>query len=112
MDNRFYESAAKVATPSALKHFRESLLDFLKSCIVQGEDREKRTVRTVEALRPLRRENLGLRPTYFPIEMYLNIPDDVINHPVIKEIEYLIIDMVAIDNVSSPSCSAHCPKPF
>lgn len=100
MIDRFYETVAQIATPSSLKHFRQSLEDYLQSCIVEGEHRENKTSFTIEELRKLRRENMGIRPLYFPFEMYLNIPDDVINHPVIKEIEYLIIDMIGIDNVS------------
>lgn len=40
-----------------------------------------------------------MRPTLFVVVLYLNIPDEAFYHPVIRKIEDLVAELVAIDNV-------------
>ena len=51
-----------------------------------------------------RRENVGAKPAFFPYQMHLNIPDEALYHPVIKELEDLASEMVSLDNVSLRGC--------
>ena len=72
----------------------------MHSVITQAEDRDNDTIRTVDKYFETRRENIGARPSYGPGELHLSIPDEAFYHPIVKELEYLIADLIIIDNVS------------
>jgi Delta6-protoilludene synthase len=55
---------------------------------------------TIEEYMRTRRENIGARPSFVLGELHLSIPDYAFRHPVIKELEYLIADLIILDNVS------------
>ena len=63
------------------------------------EDREGERIQTVAEYFRHRRENIGVRPTYYAGELYLNLPDEAFYHPVTRDIEYLIAELGSIDNV-------------
>lgn len=77
----------------------ESFTDYLNSNIVQAEDRDTDTFRTIESYLETRRENIGARPSFAMGELQLSIPDEAFYHPVMKELEYLCADLMLIDNV-------------
>ena len=76
----------------------EAFTDYLRSVITQAEDRDSDTIRTIDTYLQTRRENIGARPSYVPGELHLSIPDEAFYHPVIKELEYLIADLIILDN--------------
>ena len=41
-----------------------------------------------------------------PGELHLSIPDEAFYHPVIKELEYLIADLIILDNVGALRASS------
>lgn len=96
---RFWARGEKTATPEAAKHFVEAFTDYLNSVIVQASDRDSDKIRTVDEYFQTRRENIGARPSYVPGELHLSIPDYAFYHPVMKELEYLIADLIILDNV-------------
>jgi hypothetical protein len=97
---RFWARGEKTATPEAARHFVEAFTDYLNSVIVQAADRDDDKVRTVEEYMHTRRQNIGARPSYVPGELHLSIPDYAFYHSVIKELEYLVADLIILDNVS------------
>lgn len=70
----------------------------------QALDRETNKVHTVETYFKMRRENVGIRPSYIPAVMGLDIPDEAFYHPLVTELAYLIADLIILDNVSK-TCS-------
>nr|AQH32583.1 terpenoid synthase [Polyporus brumalis] len=95
---QFWARGRTTATPEAAKHFVETLKAYLNSVIVQAEDRDNDTIRTIDSYLEIRRENVGVRSAYMPGELHLSIPDEAFYHPVIKELEYLAIDLIILDN--------------
>ncbi|KAI0777943.1 isoprenoid synthase domain-containing protein [Irpex lacteus] len=91
---QFWARGEKTATPEAAKHFVEAFTDYLNSVIVQASDRDNDKIRTVDEYFQTRRENIGARPSYVPGELHLSIPDYAFYHPVMKELEYLIADLI------------------
>ncbi|KAH7887274.1 isoprenoid synthase domain-containing protein [Phlebopus sp. FC_14] len=94
----FWELAIKTASPSSQKHFVEAFTDYLESVVIQAADRDNNTIRTIDSYLATRRQNIGARPSYVPGELHLNIPDEAFYHPVMKELEYLIADLIILDN--------------
>ncbi|OSX64651.1 hypothetical protein POSPLADRAFT_1133971 [Postia placenta MAD-698-R-SB12] len=103
---QFWERAIKAATPSSQKHFIEAFTDYLNSVVEQAVDRDNNYIRTVDSYLKTRRENIGARPSYFPAELGLNLPDEAFYHPVVTELSYNIADLIILDN-ASPILSSH-----
>ena len=98
---RFWELAIKTASPSSQRHFLESFTAYLNSVIQQAADRDNDTIRSIESYFENRRENIGARPSYVPMELDLDLPDEVFYHPVIVELSVHIADLIILDNVSN-----------
>ena len=71
----------------------------MKTIITEVEDRKGERIQTVAEYFRHRQENIGVRPTYYAGELYLNLPDEAFYHPVTKGIEYVIAELGSIDNV-------------
>lgn len=80
----------------------ESITAFLESMIDQASDREKNCYRTVEDYLVRRRENIGVRSVLVPVELGLELPDEVFYHPSVVELASHVVELVIIDNVSLP----------
>ncbi|KAI0747240.1 terpenoid synthase [Daedaleopsis nitida] len=98
MMRQFWARAHTIATAQSAKHFVETFTDYLHAVADQAEDRDKGTIRTIDEYFKMHRENAGVRPSYFPGEQHLFIPDEVYYHPAIRELESLVVDLVVVDN--------------
>ena len=97
----FWVRALRIATPSSVKHFKFTLSNYLESLVVQAHHRDDHTLfQSIEDCILYRREDVAARPLFFPFQLHLNIPDEVLLHPVAVELEYLTAIMLSIDNVS------------
>ncbi|KAJ7654615.1 isoprenoid synthase domain-containing protein [Mycena polygramma] len=95
---QFWELAIKTASPNSARHFMESFKDYLDSLVVQAEGRAFDTVLTIDSYLQVRRQNIGARPSFVPGELHLDLPDEAFYHPVIKELETHITDLIILDN--------------
>ncbi|KAJ7436098.1 isoprenoid synthase domain-containing protein [Mycena galericulata] len=95
---QFWELAIKTASPNSARHFVESFKDYLDSLVVQAEGRAFDTVLTINSYLQTRRQNIGARPSYVPGELHLDLPDEAFYHPVVKELETHITDLIILDN--------------
>lgn len=55
----------------------------------------------------MRRENIGIRPSYIPAVMGIDIPDEAFYHPAVVELAYLIADLIILDNVRVTYAPSH-----
>ena len=101
---RFWQRAIKSATSTSQRHMIESFTAYLESVVQQAYDRDTNVFLTVDSYFEKRRENVGVRSSYVPLELNLSLPDHVFYHPTIQELSYLIADLVILDNVR-PSTS-------
>ena len=79
----------------------EAFTDYLESVVNQAADRDSNSVRTIATYLENRRENIGARPSYVPMELDLNLTDEVFYHPVMTELAVHIADLIILDNVGS-----------
>ncbi|KAF4575314.1 terpene cyclase [Pleurotus pulmonarius] len=98
MARQFWASAIVIATPTAQTRFTNSCQTFLDSVVQEAEDREKGDVRSLEDYLKLRRYSVGVEPCLAIGEMYLNIPQEVIDHPVVSKLTAICIDLIIVAN--------------
>ncbi|EJF62150.1 terpenoid synthase [Dichomitus squalens LYAD-421 SS1] len=98
MMSQFAACVFHTATPEANKHFLTSMEVLMNSFVAEAEDRDNHTIRSIESYFELRRGTIGMGPSYFIGELHLSIPDEALYHPVVRELEYLAADMIALDN--------------
>jgi hypothetical protein len=65
--------------------------------VVRG--REGMYIRTVQEYFEIRRDTIGVKPSFALIELDMNLPDEAVQHPVVGELTLLAIDMIILDNV-------------
>ncbi|KAF4601370.1 terpene cyclase [Pleurotus pulmonarius] len=104
MARQFWANAILIATPLAQARFVDSFQTYLDAVVQQAEDRAQEHVRSTEDYFQLRRETIGAKPAFAVGELYMNIPQEVIDHPVISKLSELCVDMLIIGN---DICSYH-----
>ena len=74
-------------------------MDWTESVVIEAGERDKKIIRNLENYFSLRRRNIGTWANLCVCELHLNLPDEAYYHPMIKEMEELIADIVFLDNV-------------
>lgn len=74
--------------------------DYLDGTAEQAEDREKSYIRDMTSYFELRRKTIGVLSSFNMLEMDTEIPDEVLEHPVIVELLSLTVDLTIVANVS------------
>lgn len=97
---RFWELAIKTASPGSQKRFLEYYEQYTQSVVQQAVDRQNKHIRTVDEYFAVRRDTIGAKPSFAVLELDFNLPQEVLDHPTIKEMEILSIDMIILGNVS------------
>ncbi|KAL1940077.1 hypothetical protein VTO73DRAFT_9412 [Trametes versicolor] len=98
MMREWSERCLPTATPEAASHFLKSFTDYLEAVVAQAEDRCSGAARSIDSFIKIRRENNGGRPSLFPSELHLSIPDEVFYHPYVVDMQACIIDMITTIN--------------
>jgi len=88
----------KTATPTSQRHFVRVFTAYLESVVLEAANRNEDTILGIDEYINTRRDNVGTRPSCFPLEAGLDIPDDVFYHPTIVELSDCVADLVMIDN--------------
>ena len=71
---------------------------YMDAVVQQAADRSTNHIRDIGSYFAVRRETAGIKPTFAICELYLNIPDSVIDHPVMVKLTELSTDMMLMDN--------------
>ena len=88
-------------SPGAQKRFVHTIGLFFKAVTVQARDRAAGIIPDLEDFIAARRNNSGCRPCWALIEYAngLDLPDEVMEHPIIQSLDEATNDMVAWSNV-------------
>ena len=68
--------------------------------VQQAADRANHYFRTIDEYLEVRRDTIGAKPSFAILELEMDIPDEVMHHPIIEELSILTIDMILLGNVS------------
>ena len=101
----------KVSSPEAQKRFITTFAEYVYAVIDEASDRAKGRVRGVEDYLKLTRLTAGGYPAIFPAEAGLNIPDEVMAHPVLQSILSLTAESLVLTNVGILRIMALRPDP-
>jgi hypothetical protein len=72
----------------------------MEAMVQEAIDRSGRLIRDIESYTNMRRNTIGIKPCFALAELGLDIPDDIISHPMIKVMEMASNDMTCLTNVS------------
>lgn len=88
------------------QRFTETFDFFFQAVAQQALDREDGAVPDLESYIALRRDTSGCKPCWALIEYAnnLDIPDDVMEHPIIRDLGEAANDLVTWSNVCSKTC--------
>ena len=73
---------------------------YMKSMIKEAEDRENKRVRTVDDYLQLRRETFAAQASISFLSFGLELPEEVLLHPVMQTVTLASMDILCIINVS------------
>ena len=65
----------------------------------EASDRTSGHIRSITDYFQLRKQTAATYSTLFPVELGLNIPDEVIEHPVLQSLRSLTADSLVLTNV-------------
>lgn len=92
----------QTAAPGTCRRFQETMDLYFRAVQQQALDRANGTIPDLESYIALRRDTSGCKPSLVLIEYayHLNIPDDVMDHPIIRSLGEATNDFVSWTNVS------------
>jgi Delta6-protoilludene synthase len=98
--DRFSLRCNEVTTVSSQKRFIAAFEQYVQAVIDEAADREKGRIRGIADYLELRRLTIGGYPSFLCLELGLDIPDDVMEHPGVKSLLSLLAETIAFTNVS------------
>lgn len=101
--NRFWLRIPEAATETFRRRFLLTWIDYVESVARQAEYRSKSHILDLDRYFNLRRHTSGAPSTIALYEMDMNIPDDVRENVIIRELETLAVDLIVIVNVGALS---------
>jgi hypothetical protein len=90
----------KISTNTFQQRFLASWERYLHGVVEEAENRSTSCILDIDGYFRLRRLTVGTRPSFRMVEIDMDIPEEVTEHPTILELELVLTDMVAIVNVS------------
>jgi hypothetical protein len=96
---RFALQAIQVASASSWNRFIAAYAEYLDSVIQESADRTAGRIRSIPEYLELRRLTIGGYPSFLCLELGLDLPDEVMDHPVIKSLLALVAETVILTNV-------------
>ena len=94
--------------PITQRRFIDYFTAYTNAVVEEVIDRDAGVYRRIEDYFAIRRDTLGFRPLYSL--MVLELPDAVVRHPLMVEMETCVIDMLIIDNVRAQFANADKSK--
>jgi len=91
------------SSPGFQKRFVHSMDLFFKAVTIQARDRAADAIPDLEDYVAVRRDTSGCKPCWALIEYAngLDLPDEVMEHPIIQSLDEAVNDLVSWSNVST-----------
>jgi len=110
MSFRFFSRVTETAGPGCTERFIHTFDLFFIAAAKEADNRIKGHIRDLASYTTLRRDLTGCKPFYALIEYaaQIDLPDEVVSHPVIMAMEDAVNDYVAWVNVMLHSTGEPC----
>lgn len=99
MCNRFWERAVAVANADVQRRFIECFQDYTDAVVQQAQDRKRALIRGIADYFSIRRQTIGTKPCFVLLQLDMNLPDEVLQHPTLVQLETFATDMIILGNV-------------
>jgi Delta6-protoilludene synthase len=99
--NRFWLRAMKTSCASSQERFIRSFAEYAYAVSDEASDRANGSIRKITDYLRLTRLTAGPYPCFFPIEMDLDIPDEVMTHPSLEMLRSMAAESLVLGNVST-----------
>ncbi|OAX39206.1 terpenoid synthase [Rhizopogon vinicolor AM-OR11-026] len=96
--SRFWARAIQSASLPSQRRFLDSFIAYLRALVVEAFDRDQGHCRGINGYLRLRRDTCSVKPCCFICEIGMDLPDKVLQHPIIVELEQCILELSLIDN--------------
>jgi len=108
----YWKRLVKDGSPGAQQRFMSTMDLFFQAITIQAKDRRDGTIPDLDPYIAVRRDTSGCKPCWALIEYAndLDIPDEVMEHPVMEALGEATNDLVTWSNVS-PSFRMITPDP-
>ena len=97
---RFWQQAIKDLAQSSQQRFIMAFNAYCLSVVQEAGDRSSNHIRDVESYFKIRRDNIAVKPMFVLLELDLDLPDEVMEHPDIEGLTSYAVDMIILSNVS------------
>jgi len=95
---QFSLRATEIISVSSQRRFIASFEEFVYAVIEEAADRAQGRTRGIADYLELRRLTIGGYPSYLCLELGLDIPDEVMEHPAIKSLLSLVAETIVLTN--------------
>lgn len=96
---RFGARVVTVLNSQNRARFIECFQDYTDAIVQRAHDKDRAYVRNIPDYFRVRRETIGMRPAFAFLQFDMHIPDEVLEHPTIVQLQTLASDMVILGNV-------------
>lgn len=96
---RFWIAHTKLSSSHTQKRFVDTYNECINAVVLRVQDRDRGHTRTGEEYFAIRRNTIGIRPTFALLEAYIDLPQEVIDHPIMAELRKCVTDILLLSNV-------------
>ena len=96
---RYWLRAIKVASEPAQRRFIRTFTDYVYGVIDEASDRTSGRIRGIADYLWLRKLTAGAYVSLFPVELGLEIPDEVMEHPALESLRSWTVESSMLINV-------------
>lgn len=109
MLHSYWKRLTKDGSPGAQQRFMSTMDLFFQAITIQAKDRREGVIPDLDSYIGVRRDTSGCKPCWALIEYAngLDLPDEVMDHPVVKALGEAANDLVTWSNVSPPPSYVH-----
>ncbi|KZT31631.1 terpenoid synthase, partial [Sistotremastrum suecicum HHB10207 ss-3] len=94
----FWSRALQSSSPSSAHRFISHFQAYVDSVVQQAADRDSHIVRGIDEYLSLRRQTIGVFPSFDVLTMGMHLPDYILNHLKITALVDIANDMIIISN--------------
>ncbi|KAJ7474169.1 terpenoid synthase [Mycena latifolia] len=95
---QFWLNGIRTASHTSQHRFIDTFQSYMDAVVQEADDRNSSRIRDVKSYFEVRRDTIGAKPSFAICELHMNIPDEVITHPVLVKLTNLCIDALIIGN--------------
>jgi hypothetical protein len=97
----FWLRGLQTASNTAKRRFIRSYEDYVRAMTQEAQDRQHKSVRkSMAAYLELRRYTGAIKPSLDLLLLPLEISDELLDSPTVKELEMIAIELIAVANVN------------